>query len=450
MVFCFLFVLVPAALAQAMPTKDEEHIFANGIPVVFKEGEDGKTNMYLASDTEFVSPVFTDVSDYIIYAGWPDGDREGDTSLTFLSGQFNNMIYGGSLMGSVTGNTNIVIKGGTFNSSLFGGGALAPLNGDTNIVFEDGVILGAIFGVGREEGADVNNAAITVSGGTVAFLHGGGWKSATNHATTMIKGGTVTESVYGGGLGPTSSVNTTMVLIEGGELKFVCGGSAQGVVGGTAQMYILGGTFSQTVFGGGGSTGVTNSTYVVIEDGNFNWVYGGGSSGPVTGGTLLIINGGTFNELVSGAGLDEAAPVAEADLVINNGIFNGNIFAGGYCSPVEGTARLTINGGMFAKAVLGGGCLDTAVVNNVEMAINGGLFDGYIYGGGYQAQVTGSVYMELNGGGFGRIYGSGQESGIAGDLEMHLKVGFYKDDVLATLNSDAAVIDGRANHFRVS
>lgn len=83
MVFCFLFVLVPAALAQAMPTKDEEHIFANGIPVVFKEGEDGKTNMYLASDTEFVSPVFTDVSDYIIYAGWPDGDREGDTSLTF-------------------------------------------------------------------------------------------------------------------------------------------------------------------------------------------------------------------------------------------------------------------------------------------------------------------------------------------------------------------------------
>jgi hypothetical protein len=30
---------------------------------------------------------------------------------------------------------------------------------------------------------------------------------------------------------------------------------------------------------------------------------------------------------------------------------------------------------------------------------------------------------------------------------MHLKGGFYKDDVLATLNSDAAVIDGRATIF---
>ena len=50
--------------------------------------------------------------------------------------------------------------------------------------------------------------------------------------------------------------------------------------------------------------------------------------------------------------MDEAAPVAEADSVINNGIFNGNIFAGGYCSPVEGTARLTINGGMFTRLCL--------------------------------------------------------------------------------------------------
>ena len=48
------------------PTDDGTRIYANGTPVVIKE-VGGTTNMYLATDTGFGTPIYEDISGYVIY-----------------------------------------------------------------------------------------------------------------------------------------------------------------------------------------------------------------------------------------------------------------------------------------------------------------------------------------------------------------------------------------------
>lgn len=85
--FCLLLALLTLpALAESEPIMKNGRTLANGTPVVIKTGPDARVNMYLATDTEYGDPIFTNIREYIIYAGWEDGDHIGDTSLTIIDG----------------------------------------------------------------------------------------------------------------------------------------------------------------------------------------------------------------------------------------------------------------------------------------------------------------------------------------------------------------------------
>ncbi len=252
---------------------------------------------------------------------------EGPTAAGYDLSEYS--VFGGSHNTTVTGDTKITMTGGTVDC-LYGGGKSA-VTGDTSVTINGGHV-SWLFGGGQ--GAVNGDTSVTINGGTVGYAFGGGRNAAVTGSTCVVvgAGGTVNIVIHGGGNGYTSTVGTrgeaTTVTVEvAGQAEAVYGGGDVGTVNGDVSVTITG-TVTSNVSGGGNSGSTVNGNTEVTITGTVNGdVYGNSydDTAAVTGTKTVTIGGGAqigadgmFQSL--GVVINSADPSA-----IKNGVDSFNI-----------------------------------------------------------------------------------------------------------------------------
>lgn len=180
----------------------------------------------------------------------------------------------------------------------------------------------SVFAGSHNSDEAIETASITMNGGTVKNIIGGGLhKSIVKKATVVMNNGTVTGSVMGGGAhhlkqnGDGDFINST-VADSKDRTKAIT------IVDETT-VTINGGTVKYGVWGGGESYSYTGKTTLTINAGKFNYVTAGGSNG-YTGDASLNIYGGEI-AITQGVNRGEMDNIS---FVVNGGKIN-KLYAGG-------------------------------------------------------------------------------------------------------------------------
>ena len=238
-----------------------------------------------------------------VYGGSAQGKTNGNTSLTSgktTSVTFNNGTLNGNLYGGGLGSTSP-----SYAADVYGPVAV-EVNG--------GKITGAVFGCNNENGTPKKKVEVTInatetvaSGYALDEVYGGGNKASyvpdngvTGYPKVVVTGcNNSIKTIYGGG--NAADVPSTDVTIWGGRIGQVFGGGhgnksqqTAANVSGNVAVKIYGGTIGE-VFAGSNSMGSINgnSCQVTIEnqgscDMSITDVYGGGNEADGKAGTLNI------------------------------------------------------------------------------------------------------------------------------------------------------------------
>lgn len=343
------------------------------------------------------------------------------TSLTTANVVVQGDVYGGGEQAAVTGNTDVTVQQGTaegmtistaVNGAVYGGGALANVGTDAS-----------------------NSTQVTVTGGTVSDVYGGGLGRA---AVAAVADDPETPDVDESA----AAVEGIAALVNGAVTVNINGGSVTNVFGcnningapqSTVQVNIeqTAATMSVTdVFGGGNLAQYAGSPVVNIKKGTVSGnVYGGGNGDPedatqlkgataaptVTVGDLA---NGAYQAIVSGDvyGGGNAAKVtgetAPTVVVQKCNTQVGYVYGGGNAADVPAT-NVTISGGTIAHDVYGGGHGDKASLNvdendhthsdkaanvtgNVSVSVTGGTIDKVFAGSNLNGSIGGSVTLGID------------------------------------------------------
>ena len=346
-------------------------------------------------------------------------------------------VYGGSAMGKVN-----ATKGGTEESPTYTKTAKAI----TQVNFYGGTINGNIYGGGEGQRAadaqsavyytqsecDTYNTEHSLSPGDDGYLTTSVVKTPAHDAVpaiaadvygpvtvTMEKGSTtntVVDNVFGCNNFNGAPKDTVAVIINGGTInESVYGGGDEAEY--TAPVghkdypavYINNATINENVFGGGfGMTAIVDGNpHVMIGDNAaghnvtiLKSVYGGGELAGVHGNTNIIVNKGTIgtegqggatygNVYGGGFGTEDTSEMTEAEAVKEAGIVKGN-------------TTITINGGTILHNVYGGGA--NGSVGTFTYDANN-FITGYTSGGLATVNIFGGT-IGTNGHENGMIFGS--------------------------------------------
>ena len=321
-------------------------------------------------------------------------------------------VYGGSAQGKV--NSHLVesvetaTDGKTTHVNFYGG---TIKDADTPIG------KGNIYGGGL---GDANHAA-DVYGPVTVTMEKGSTNTTVNNVfgcnnvlgtpkntvTVNINGGTVNNSVYGGG--NQAAYTPTVELAENAKIY--------------PAVNINNGTITENVFGGGlGTTAtVTGNPHVTMTGGDVKKsVYGGGSLATVDGSTNIVVNSGTIGTEDEG------------------GATYGNVYGGGFGSDenvriglVKGNTEVTVNGGTILHNVYGGGAYGsvgtyTYTTNNANAVI------------GTHTENTGKATIKIKGGTIGvdgnnngMVFGSSR-----GDIDA---IGAIQDNMAWVYDTDVQI-----------
>ena len=128
---------------------------------------------------------------------------------------------------------------------------------------------------GGKEGTSYDTASITMESGTVGSIYGGGYSlqsetpAIVDKSNIIVNGGTVTNSVFAGGL-LYSEVKDSNVVINNGEITFLVGGGMASYPVDDVQ-YDTGTKENPQESGT-----IVRSSNLTINNGNVNDVFGGG------------------------------------------------------------------------------------------------------------------------------------------------------------------------------
>ena len=316
------------------------------------------------------------------------------------------------------------IKGGLIHGSVYGGAADNPSIGSRRFIITGGEIQGWIAGGCNGTGGTSGTGA--TNGNSYIYVGGDVIVGGTDPTTVN---GTEGGQVFGAGRGISgrlSAVNNSHVVVAdeatvsnaSSGSGYVYGGSYNGNIATTSNVYIVGGTVDGSVFGGSygnGNSGAIPAANIkmtggIVTDG----VYGGSNSTGTVGNVTMQIDGGQ---------------VGTASQI-------GNIHGGGYGQPTVvsgnvdltlGTTTQTVPGVTVYGDVYGGsalGTVNTNASNHTNVTLNKGIINGSLYGGALgsnsiAANVNGPVTVTVNGGtvnttsadGSGAVYGCNNING---------------------------------------
>lgn len=332
-------------------------------------------------------------------------------------------------LGAVLGNTTLTINGNRTEvwGDVYGGGALSSTNtGKTiQVNINDGVFgeAGAATG-GNIYGGGMGNAQNAVTEGAVELNIGNSSQSANS---VVING-----SVYGcnnANGSPKDNVTVNVYTTKHNSTNIVTG---------------TGFAISQ-VFGGGNQahytpTSADKKTTVHIHncDNTIQYVYGGGNAanvgtdtlGGIKSATHVIIDGGRI-EWVFGGG--NGAGVGNPGANIYNDV-NVEYHAGDITY---------LFGGSNEKGLIGGS-KNVSILNDLSCAIDNHIAE--LYGGNNKAEITGNAGTTLtmpctsNPCSIGAVFGGSREADISGDVVLNIEGGEY--DYVFGGNNISGVIDG--------
>ena len=391
--------------------------------------------------------------------GWdiwakPDYPSTGTTSIIIDGNEGMDIggVYGGGFRGTVgvsqsTIAVTIDISGQGQIDSVYGGGRGG----------EDPVYNFNETGDRRGPGADdlsgpakvVGDVTITITGGTVGSVYGGGQGSDGGHENCASIEGDITVSITG-------SAIVTGNVYGGG--KGVSGEPGVGAVIGSTSTAV-GCVVNGSVYGGGENAGVgdeSEATASVAVSGTVKGsVYGGGENGAVQGGTSVVITG-TVEKDVYGGGKQGSVSKSTYVEIADGATVSGNVFGAGFGSASDAKMALVSGGstvrvsGVVKKSVYGGGNL--ASVGSTDVRISSAEVYGSVYGGGNgqdgiegSAQVHGDVAIDIvdstigSQSSGGSVYGGGHGvSATSGDASIAAVTGSVSVSVSgrSTVNGD--------------
>ncbi len=317
--------------------------------------------------------------------------RNGDTNksdLYVLGGTVKGSVFGGSNMQKGQ-NVNIWMKDGVVEGNLYGG---SNTQGTVNYLATINVSGGTVtnvFGGGYGTGTNMaNNTIVNVSGGTINnnVYGGGALGTVTGNTTVSVSGGTM-NNIFGAGQGRAAATGVTAVTAN---------------IGGTTTVNVSGGSIAESVYGGGEIGNVKQATNpsakdeegimadptavstVNITGGNIaSNVFGGGRMGFTNGGTIVNMNGGAVEGSVFGGAFGTQGRVYVAGMRVVNmrgGTVNKHVYGGSR----NADDALTFNPGAFASST------ETRTASVVNYS--GGYTHYQVFASGYFGNVFGSTY----------------------------------------------------------
>lgn len=371
--------------------------------------------------------------------GWGQPTRvNGNIYITQNSAKVYSTIYGGSYYGNVnyqkSDSTIVNIRGGYIDGNVYGGGfgdkgenVYARIEGAVAVNISGGEVGGSVFGCNNDYGAPQSTVKVTMTGGKVRDLVGGGNMADYDSIPVVtISGGEVTNLVIGGG--NAANVGGTNITINGGNIatgtengRGVYGGCNEDRnVNGNVVVNITGGTIgaegnkSPILFGGGygKSTRVNGNVDVVINESSTittntiinGEVYGGSALGNVNGNisthlfyTKVNLTAGTVKGNIYGGGLGHNDPSEQAAAAVN------------------GDVIVQIDGGIVTDSIFGCNNIYGAPHSNVDVILNSGAKANYVFGGGNVAGCSIAPTVTISGGTvYYGVFGGGNAAGVGG------------------------------------
>lgn len=174
-----------------------------------------------------------------VYGG-KSGEVVETTDLKLYGGQYRG-IYGGGYNGAVTGDTNVIVGGNVnpndgvddSNSStlsptyVYGGSYGAAVGGKTNVTITGDATVNTVVGAGNVASGTVADTNISITGGNVMNVYGG-----------ALSGGPVLENC------------NTHIIMSGGKVEGIFGGSEEKLMSGNTYITLSGGEVTRRIFGG--------------------------------------------------------------------------------------------------------------------------------------------------------------------------------------------------------
>lgn len=512
-------------------------IFGGGKGQATQTGDAVTVTIGTATNAQTYPTIYGDV-----YGGSAEGqvnDAIGEITKVWLKkGVINGDLYGGGFGDNeanalVNGGVQVVVDGGTVTGKVFGcnnangtpkgavtvtingtdtpqsGYALSEVYGGGNMadyvptsvtpatVVVNGCnnSIGVVYGGGNA--ADVLGTDVTIWGGTIGQVFGGGHGNKDAQPATeanvvkredqggnvavKIYGGTITE-VFGGSnsKGTIQGASTVTIQDNGGSCTFaitdVYGGGNQAEGNAGTLAIGCGAVITGNVYGGAKAADVNNDIHLVITGGTLHNVFGGNNVSGTIAGTITIdidqddacttwhvdnvygggnlaaysksganypevnIKNGAVSGNVFGGGYGESARVtANPHVNLIGGTITGNVFGGGEAAPVTGSPVVTANYGQAAN-IYGGGLGSTAVVTGSPAVIisktqNETLTLTDVFGGGDAAAVTGSTAVTLTDGTVRNIYGGGNAAGVSQTVAVTINGGTVTTGVYGGCNA---------------
>ena len=373
------------------------------------------------------------------YLGLANTFNTGKRKLTIEGGNLNLSIAGGIDEGNTSNDALIIrMKGGKVAGSVYGAAAFSSATGGRRFIITGGTVNGWI--AGGCNGTQTTGGKLT---GSTFIYFGGNAQCTSNGSNTTIGPGNATGgNIFGAGSGNASATqtatvgevdNSTIVIADNAEIeRSVYGGGNYGYVadgtGHKSDIYVLGGTVKQSVFGGSNMQ-KGQIVNIWVKDGTVQGnVYGGSNTqGIVNGLATINMSGGNVTNIFGG-GFGANTNMASGTVVnVSNGTINNNVYGGGELGTITGNTNVTVSGGTM-KNVFGagkGGNTTAQVSGQTYVTVTGGTISQSVYGGGENGDVM-----------FG---GSG--SGAAGGTET------FNDVTATTWNTGTSYIPEGWNRF---
>ena len=412
------------------------------------------------------------------------GNSESDPE-TATAGKVNNSnvviadnayvernVYGGGNYGFVAdgGTSRIYVTGGTVGGNVFGGSN--NQKGQTvNIFMTGGTVSGGLYGGSNTQGTIQNSITMTIQGGKVATVHGGGYGPATkvngnidlaisdgqvtgdvyggsakgtvntntsNHTNVTLSGGTVGGNLYGGGLGDSENaahvLGKVKVQMTGGSVKNVFGGNnTNGYPREDIIVTVSGGTVSQNIYGGGNQAAATANTHVSINNlvSPECSVFGGGNLANLSGNAEVTVEGCStkLNSVYGGGNAAHIVGSKNATVTINGGTIT-NVFGGGNGqvsqANITGNATINIHGGKLSHVYAGSntnGVISGTATVNVDHTSSCEEQIGELYGGGNQAAGNAGTINIGCGAIIGDVFGGANQANVTSSITLNITGG---------------------------
>lgn len=368
-----------------VPDVEGKNIYANGTELLLEQGEDDTKT--IVSFRPAGSEEHTPY--YLLDVSGATGNTETGYDLS------SYMVYGGSKDADLSGDTTITMNGGKVKY-LYGGG-MAAVTGNTKV---------------------------TMEGGKVEAIYGGSnGKKIDGDTYVTITGGKVTDTVYGGGYGfnyDAAVTGDTHVTVTGGTLQSVFGGGAFSDVNGSTNVIIdanapTDGTANVSTLNGGNhgnglSGGTVGATNIQMKNGKITNIYGGGSTKKTTvsGKVSITVSGGEV-KTIRGGGTDDT--IGSIEIAVNDGQIN-SLYGGGFgASTISGGIEITVNGGKITGSLYGGGygsnTGSNTITGGVKVTVADSASVASLYGNCYSKGTIDNTTLHITGGTVTNVYGGG-------------------------------------------